>query len=130
MKRNHVILAGVAGLVLIALTAGASAYVATSMIHEEKEPVKVASVKKEPKVGENIRWNNNSAPAPAPQPQRVASNCSDGNIVGTVIGGAAGGIAGNQIGKGNGNTAATIGGAIAGGYLGNQFIPTHNALCP
>ncbi len=130
MKRNHIILASVAGLVLIALTAGASAYVATSMMNEKETPVKVASVKKESKVGENIRWNNNAQPAPAPQPQRVASNCSDGNIVGTVIGGAAGGLAGSQVGKGSGKTAATIGGAVAGGYLGNQFIPTDNALCP
>lgn len=130
MQRKHIILASVIGLVMIVLTAAASAYVATNMAEKKDESVKVASMKKEPKVGENIRWNNNPQPAPAPQPQRVASNCSDGNIVGTVIGGAAGGIAGNQIGKGNGNTAATIGGAIAGGYLGNQFIPTHNALCP
>ncbi len=127
MKRKHMILTGVTAVALLALTAVASAYVATNVMNEDKPaPAKVAT---KAKVGDNIKWNNNPQPAPAPQ-QQVASNCNDGNIVGTVIGGAAGGVAGSQIGKGNGKTAATIGGAVAGGYLGNQFIPTHNALCP
>lgn len=129
MQRKHMILAGITAVALLALTAGASAYIATNMNKEEPVAAKVASAPKA-KVGENIRWNNNAQPAPAPQQQQVASNCSDGNIVGTVIGGAAGGLAGSQVGKGNGKTAATIGGAVAGGYLGNQFIPTDNALCP
>lgn len=130
MKRNHIILGGIAAAVLIGMSAGAGAYLLVKH-NDTPEPVKVAATQNK-RVGDNIRWDNKQPPpdVPPPSAQRVASNCNDGNIVGTAIGGVGGGIAGSQFGKGDGKTAAAIGGAVVGGYLGNQFIPTHNALCP
>ena len=120
--KNKMILLGIGAVALIAVTAGASAYVATNMAEEKPVAAKTAS-------RENIKWDD----APAPQPQQQAQAkpaCNDANIVGAAIGAVAGGVAGNQIGSGSGKDLATIGGAIGGGWLGKDHIPTHNVLCP
>lgn len=120
MKRKHMITAGLGAVVLLLMTAGASAYIATEMNNDQAKPVAKKSVQRE-----EIRWNE---PERAPV-QKVASNCDDGNVVGYIAGGALGGIAGSQFGDGNGKTATTIGGALGGGYLGKEYIPTHNVTC-
>ena len=117
MTRSSMILAGLGAFALLVIAVGASAYVTKEALEDEK-PVATKSQK--------ITWDE---PRPAPQPQKVASNCDDGNIVGTVVGGVGGGLIGNQIGSGSGNTAATIGGAVGGAALGNRYIPTKNVTC-
>jgi len=119
-QKNVALIAGVAALLVA--TAGASAFVATK-IDDKAPPAKVAVHHTS---GNHITWDQSRA---QPQPQQVASNCDDGNIVGTALGGVAGGVLGNQVGKGHGNTAATIAGAVGGAYVGNQYIPTRNTLC-
>ncbi len=109
------------GALLVAMTAGASAYITKNSLSDEAPAQKVKS--------ERITWNeprHNTAQRRAQQP---AQTCDDANIVGTAIGAVAGGVVGNQVGGGKGKDLATIGGAIGGGYLGNQYIPTRNALC-
>lgn len=124
MTRTQRKVAFVAGVVAImALTAGASAYVATE-IADDKKPEKVNAKVSEDK----ITWNE---PRQNPEPQQqAASSCDDANVVGAAIGAVAGGFAGNQIGDGRGQDLATVGGAIGGGVLGQQYIPTRNVLCP
>lgn len=122
--KKKMVLLGVGAVALLAVTAGASAFIATNVANDKdvSEPQKVASA-------ETIRWDD--APAPQQQAQQpVAKSCDDANIVGAAIGAVAGGLAGNQIGSGRGQDLATIGGAIGGGYLGKEYIPTRNTLCP
>lgn len=118
MTRKNMIWAGLGAALLLFVAVGASAYV-TKEVLDDPKPVAA-------KQGQKIVWDE---PRPAPQPQKVASNCDDGNIVGTVVGGVGGGIIGNQIGSGSGNTVATIGGAVGGAALGNRYIPTRNVTC-
>lgn len=103
-------------IVLILVTAGASAYVMSARDDNDKRALK-----------ETITWSGPRASGPQPAPVRAA--CNDDNIVGKVVGGVGGGLVGNQIGKGKGNTAATIGGAVGGTLLGEEYIPTHNVTC-
>lgn len=124
MTRKMMIMLGVGALVLVLVTAGASALVTNHMANTKEETKVVAAKKPRAAQKEQISWNE---PRQAAQPQ--VPSCDDGNIVGLVLGGAAGGVAGNQIGKGNGNTAATIGGAVGGAYLGKEYIPTKNVTC-
>lgn len=122
MKRKHMIVTGIAAVVLLMATAGASAYIATEMNDDVPVMEKVA------RIGDDIKWNDK--PAQTPPPQKVAQNeCDDANVVGAAIGAVAGGFAGNQVGSGRGQDLATVGGAIGGGYLGQQYIPTRNVLC-
>lgn len=120
-KTKNIILASVGAVALVAVAAGAGAYVTQEVINDDK-PVAARQVS-----SNAIEWNGDRRQEQAPQ--RVASNCDDGNIVGTVLGGLGGGILGNQIGSGSGNTAATIGGAVGGAALGNRYIPTDNETC-
>ena len=119
MTRSSMILAGLGAFALLVITVGASAYVTKEALEDEQKPV----VKTE-----KIVWKEPRQQA-QPQPVQQASNCDDGNIVGTVVGGVGGGLIGNQIGSGSGNTAATIGGAVGGAALGNRYIPTKNVTC-
>ncbi len=122
--KKKMILLGITSVALIALTAGASAYIATQAAQDKPVTEKVAAQN-------NIKWDNEpTQPAPQPQQQVAQKSCDDANIVGTAIGAVAGGLAGNQIGSGRGQDLATIGGAIGGGYLGKEHIPTRNVLCP
>ena len=123
MPRKQLTLLIVGAIVLIALTAGASAYVTRGTMTPDEPVKKTASVKTVQK--EQISWNQQPAqPAPAP-----VKRCDDGNIVGAAIGAAGGGLIGNQFGKGKGKDLATIGGVIAGGAAGHQMIPTRGVLC-
>ena len=124
-KKNGIIIA-ISAILLIALTATASAFITKNQI-EDKKPVEKAQVVKKQAKKEEIVWNEPAKPQPQPQQQQV--RCDDGNIVGAAIGGAAGGLIGNQFGKGKGKDLATIGGVIAGGTAGHQMIPTRNVLC-
>lgn len=100
----------VAGAVLlVAATAGATAYV----VDRPETPVQKAQVER--------------AAAPQAAPQRVA--CNDGNIAGKALGGVGGGVAGSMIGSGSGKTAATIGGTLGGAYIGGEVIPLNNVTC-
>ncbi len=118
MTHNQKIIAGVSVMAVLAIAAGATAY-----IQKDEPSTEVAE--------KSLPWKGSQA-APAQQQQQVAQRqpeCDDGNVVGTVIGGVAGGVIGSQVGKGKGKTAATIGGAMGGAYLGNQHLPTRNTLC-
>ena len=130
MTRKNMMIAGLAGIILIAATAGASAYVATRMADDKPaETAKTASVTHKAK-GDKITWNEprQQAQPQAVQPEKPA--CNDSNIIGTALGAVGGGLVGNQIGGGKGKDLATIGGAVAGGFAGHEYIPTHNTLCP
>ncbi len=122
MTRKNMFLWGLGGALLIAMTAGASAYIATKAAGEGEvvEATRTAQADK-------INWDG---PAQQQAQQPAAKSCDDSNIVGAAIGAVAGGVAGNQIGSGKGQDLATIGGAIGGGALGQRYIPTRNALCP
>lgn len=124
-KKNGIIIA-ISAVLLIALTATASAFITKNQI-EEKRPAEQAKVVKKQAKKEEIVWNKPQQPQP--QPQQPQARCDDGNIVGAAIGGAAGGLVGNQFGKGKGKDLATIGGVIVGGTAGHQMIPTRNVLC-
>lgn len=123
MTRKNMVLWGLGGALLIAMTVGASAYVATRSVDRDDaaKPAKTAQA-------ETIHWDD--APAQQQAQQPAAKSCDDANIVGAALGAVAGGVAGNQIGSGRGQDLATIGGAIGGGALGQRYIPTRNALCP
>jgi uncharacterized protein YcfJ len=115
MKRSQ-LFAVIGGVVLlIALTAGAAAYVTQATINDDKS----VSLPR----AERVVVHQQAALVPP------AANCDDGNIVGHVLGGAAGGVAGSQIGSGSGQTAATIAGTLGGAYVGGEYIPTRNVTC-
>ena len=123
MTRKHMILAGAGVVLLMLVTAGASAYITQNMA----EPEKKAEVTKT----EKITWNEErQQPQPQAQAQPAKPACDDANIVGAAIGAVGGGLVGNQIGSGKGQDLATIGCAIGGGALGQRYIPTRNTLCP
>lgn len=118
-KKIFLIAAGVVGLV--AVTAGATTYIASDSMRSEETGSAEVQV-------------SSSAPAPTQTTAnttttQAAPACDDDNIVGKVIGGAAGGAAASNIGKGSGKTAATIGGAVGGSLLGEEFLPTKNVTC-
>ncbi|HRQ60946.1 MAG TPA: glycine zipper 2TM domain-containing protein [Alphaproteobacteria bacterium] len=115
MNTKDIALITLGAIVLVLVTAGASAYVLT-------QP------KDEPAKAEKITWSGERA-QPRAQPQQVAANCDDDNIVGKVVGGVGGGLLGSQVGKGGGKTAATIGGSVGGTLLGEEFIPARNVTC-
>lgn len=121
MKNHKTLLLVMGAVLLVAATAGASAFITRDVMTEK--PVETKTVKKE-----QITWNKQQ-PAPQPQQQQQVKRCDDGNIVGAAIGGAAGGLIGNQFGSGKGKDLATIGGVIAGGTAGHQYIPTRGVLC-
>ena len=123
MSAKNIYLFGLGGLLLVAMTAGASAYVATNIAKEDT--VKTKTVSKS-SGGEKITWNEPRQTQPA-APARTA--CDDGNVVGAVVGGVGGGVVGSQIGKGSGKTAGTIAGTLGGAYLGRELIPTQNVTC-
>jgi uncharacterized protein YcfJ len=129
MTRKHTIAAIIGAVMLVLLTAGASALITREMISEDKTPLetsaKVSSYR--PHKRETITWNEQRQ---APPHQQVATrNCDDGNVVGKVLGGVGGGVLGSQVGSGTGQTAATIGGTLGGAYLGGEYIPTDNVTC-
>lgn len=115
MNTKDIALITLGAIVLVLVTAGASAY--------------VLSQPKDAPRGEKITWSSSriEPAAGAPAPARVA--CNDDNIVGKVVGGVGGGLLGSQVGKGGGKTAATIGGSVGGTLLGEEFIPTNNVTC-
>lgn len=122
MSNRNILLLVVGVIALVAVAAGASAYVTRDMMTPDKQVVEnKTTVKKE-----QVVWNE---PKPQPAPQQQVKKCDDGNIVGAGIGAAAGGVIGNQFGKGKGKDLATIGGIIAGGTAGHQMIPTRGVLC-
>ncbi len=121
MKRKSIALLTAGAVALIAVTAGASTYIASDRMENNTVKAKTETVK---------------VTATQPQQQRrvvqerpAAQPCDDGNIVGKIVGGTAGGVVGSQFGKGNGKTAATIGGAVGGTVLGGEYIPTKNIAC-
>jgi outer membrane lipoprotein SlyB len=121
MKRStrDIILASIAAIILVLVSAGASALITKEVVAPEKPATKHITQK------ETIKWNSAAAqPAPAPVP-----NCDDGNIVGALAGGVGGGVVGSAVGDGNGKTAATIAGALGGAYLGKEYLPTQNVTC-
>ena len=124
MSNRNMLLLVVGVIALVAIAAGASAYVTRDVMTPDKQVVETENTVKK----EQVVWNE-PKPAPQPQPQQVAKRCDDGNIVGAGIGAAAGGVIGNQFGKGKGKDLATIGGIIAGGTAGHQMIPTRGVLC-
>ncbi len=136
MQNKNWIIVGIAALILVLVSAGASALITRNNIRDEQ----TVSVTKEETVTkpvvhhkhvreENINWNNRAAaPAPIQQAQALPP-CDDKNIVGTVLGGLGGGLAGSQFGKGNGQVAATAVGVAAGAVAGNEYIPTRNVTC-
>lgn len=122
MSKKQILAWGLGAVVLVLLTAGASALVTREMI-ESKPPATEKAAVTAPK-SQKITWNEPRRQAqPAPPP------CNDGNIVGKVVGGLGGGLVGSQIGSGSGKTAATIGGAVGGTVLGGEYIPTENVTC-
>ena len=128
MNREKTALLTIGVITLVAVTAGASAFVTKNSI-EQKEARTDAAVKTT--APQKITWNEprqNAQPVQNAQPQQPA--CDDGNIVGAAVGAVAGGVVGNQFGSGKGQDLATIGGAIGGGWLGKDHIPTRNVLCP
>lgn len=127
MNRKNGIIIAICAVLLVVMTATASAFITKSQM-EEKNPVEQAKVVKKQAKKEEIVWNQPRQTQPQ-QPQQQQTRCDDGNIVGAAIGGAAGGLIGNQFGKGKGKDLATIGGVIAGGTAGHQMIPTRNVLC-
>lgn len=122
MKRNEIIAVGLGAFALIALSAGAGAWVMSQPAAVEEAPVVSQSSKKE-----TITWREPARQQPVAVQQ--ATNCDDDNIVGKVVGGVGGGLVGSQIGGGKGKTAATIGGALGGTLLGEELIPTKNVTC-
>ncbi len=114
MNKRDALALGAGAVLLVAITAGASAYVMTMDDAPDAQSAQKASVTS----------TASRAPAQAPVPA-----CDDDNIVGKVLGGVGGGVAGAQFGKGNGKTAATIGGAVGGQLLGEEYIPTRNVTC-
>jgi uncharacterized protein YcfJ len=103
MTRKNMIFLGIGVVVLMLITAGASAYIANM-----NEPGQKAEAVKSQK----ITWNEQRQ-QPQPQKQAAVRTCDDSNIVGTALGAVAGGVIGNQIGSGKGQDVATIGGADA-----------------
>ena len=127
-KNKQITILALAAVALIAVSAGAAAFVTKNQMEEKPAPVKTAVQTKSTKTvarKEQINWNQQQ-----PAPQQQVRRCNDGNIVGAAIGGAAGGLVGHQFGKGKGRDLATIGGVIAGGTAGHQYIPTRGTLCP
>ncbi len=101
MTREKIAILTIAALTLIAVTAGASAFVTRSSIENKMDSQRTAQNAKPQ--AQKITWNEprqQPQPAQAVQPQQPA--CDDGNIVGAAIGAVAGGVAGNQIGSGRG----------------------------
>jgi uncharacterized protein YcfJ len=128
MMRKNLPLYILGGAVLVAMTAGASAFVTKTVVQDEK-PVVVEKTAQAPKA-EKITWNEPQKRPQTAQPQQhTVPSCDDGNVVGAIVGGVGGGVAGSQIGSGNGQTLATIGGALGGAYLGKEYIPTRNVTC-
>jgi uncharacterized protein YcfJ len=119
MNRKHLALMIGGVVLLVAATAGASAYITQKSMEPEAPAAHKVTVKKE-----NIAWNEPRAAAPTQN-----TNCNDHNVVGKVGGGIAGGILGSQIGDGNGKTAGTIAGTLGGSYLGGKYLPTQNVTC-
>jgi uncharacterized protein YcfJ len=124
-RTRNIIVIAVGALLLAAVTAGASTYIANGGF--ESEPEKVAATKTTTKK-ETIAWNE-SAPAPRQPAPEPVQNCDDGNVVGTIAGGVGGGVLGSQVGDGDGKTVGTIAGTLGGAYLGNKLIPTKNVTC-
>ncbi len=117
-------------VVLLAMTAGASALITRNNMEDKTVTVTEETVTK-PKVvhytaSNNIRWNDSRQVQQ--QPARPVKTCSDGNVVGAVLGAVGGGLVGSQLGGGKGKDVATIGGAAVGGLAGQQYIPTKNVL--
>lgn len=121
INRKRALITGLGAVLLVAMTAGASAFITRQSLIPDDKPVAEKTLAKN-----EIRWNN--PPAQQPAPQRVA-NCDDGNIVGKVVGGVGGGVLGSQLGKGDGKTAGTIAGTLGGAYVGGKVIPTDNVTC-
>jgi uncharacterized protein YcfJ len=122
MSKKQILAWGLGAMVLVLLTAGASALVTREVI-ESKTPATEKAAAVAPK-SQKITWNE-----PRRQPQPAPPPCNDGNIVGKVVGGLGGGLVGSQIGSGSGKTVATIGGAVGGTVLGGEYIPTENVTC-
>lgn len=126
LSKKEMIFIGLGALLLVGVSAGASAYyvdqrnneaiVETETVSETKTSHQAVPIQPEPQ------------PAPAQTAQHIPA-CDDDNIVGKVAGGVVGGLVGTQIGKGGGNKAATIGGSVGGTLLGEEFIPTRNVTC-
>jgi uncharacterized protein YcfJ len=137
MQNKNWIIVGIAALILIMVSAGASALITRNNIRDaetvtvtkEETVTKPVVHHKQVRHDDNINWNNRAAaPAPVQQAQALPP-CDDKNIVGTVLGGLGGGLAGSQVGKGNGQIAATAVGVAAGAVAGNEYIPTRNVTC-
>jgi len=118
MTKKDMLTLGAGAFLLVAITAGASAYVLT------KDDAAAPKSENVQRVSASTTTNTQAA---APQPRQVA--CDDDNIVGKVAGGLIGGVAGSQFGSGNGKTAATIGGSVGGTLVGEEYIPTRNVTC-
>lgn len=120
-------------VVLLAMTAGASALITRNNLENEDKVVTVTektvtSNKPAHHTSNKVNWNSNRNAQQQPVP--LKKSCSDGNVVGAVLGAVGGGLVGSQIGGGKGNDVATIGGAAVGGLAGQQYIPTNGVLCP
>jgi outer membrane lipoprotein SlyB len=135
-KTKHIVAITIGALVLVALSAGASALIMRGGAAPENPAAATSTVAaghaktQHYAQREKIHWNGSRAAAqPAPATIEPAAGCDDGNVVGAIVGGAGGGVAGAQVGKGSGKTAATIAGTLGGAYLGKEFLPTQNVTC-
>lgn len=119
MTKKDIFALTAGAILLVGITAGASAYYLNNDNGENERAQSVSQVQP------TTSGANMAQTAPA-QPQPA---CDDDNIVGKVVGGVGGGLIGSQIGGGSGKTAATIGGSVGGTILGEEYVPTKNVTC-
>jgi len=118
MTKRDIFALTAGAILLVGITAGASAYYLNSDNDAVEERTQAVS-QLHPATATTT---TQAAPAPLPE-------CDDDNIVGKVVGGVGGGLLGSQVGDGSGKTAATIGGSVGGTILGEKYVPTKNVTC-
>lgn len=119
MTKRDIFALTAGAILLVGITAGASAYYLNSDDAVEERSQAVSQIQP---AAATTRTTTQAAPAPLPE-------CDDDNIVGKVVGGVGGGLLGAQVGSGSGKTAATIGGSVGGTILGEKYVPTKNVTC-
>ena len=117
MTKRDIFALTAGAILLVGVTAGASAYYLNSDKVADERPQAVSQM-------QPVAATTTVGAAPPPLPE-----CDDDNIVGKVVGGVGGGLLGAQVGGGTGKTAATIGGSVGGTILGEKYVPTKNVTC-
>ncbi len=126
MTKKDVFALTAGAILLVGITAGASAYylnndgVEDNSASQQVERVTYVQPQSAPVAQQPVQQQ--------PVQQRTVA-CDDDNIVGKVLGGVGGGLLGSRVGKGGGKTAATIGGSVGGTLIGEELIPTKNVTC-